>query len=163
MQRWQATSQRLILQSIADDIRRPALEREAARRELNPAAQAASPKRGRNSNAPMSQADEDADLEQALTYRANDGLSSMDRREIEATFDPVTRQCLDAIGDNLLLQLFTNNAEDVPLLISLVQRTGSSLAKSKALETLRLIATRSPLEPAKTAAQQFIDQLTQEK
>jgi hypothetical protein len=107
----------------------------------------------------MSQDDEDADLEQALTYRPNDGLTSMDRREIEATFDLVTRQCLDAIGDNLLLQLFTNNAEDVPLLISLVQRTGSSLAKTKALETLRLIATRSPIEPARIAAQTFLTQL----
>jgi hypothetical protein len=61
MQRWQATSQRLILQAIADDERRPENEREAARRELCPPAQGASPKRGRNSNAPMSQADIDSD------------------------------------------------------------------------------------------------------
>jgi hypothetical protein len=107
----------------------------------------------------MSQADEDADLEMALTSRPNDGLTSTDIREIEAAFDPLTRQCLDAIGSNLLLQLFTNNATDVPILISLVRRTGSVLVKTKALDALRLISTRSPIEAAKIDAKNFLTQL----
>jgi hypothetical protein len=153
-----AHDRRRLLQLIIDDPASTTVERSEAMRALGEMTGQPAPshRRGRNSNTPMSQADEDADIEQALTYRANDGLTSMDRREIEATFDPVTRQCLDAIGDNMLLQLFTNNVEDVPLLRSLVQRTGSSLARTKALDTLRLIAARSPVESARTAAQEFI-------
>jgi hypothetical protein len=160
MPRWIPQNQKTILQQIADDICRPDAEREAARRELTPSIQTApSHRRGRNANAPMSQADEDADLEMALTSRPNDGLTSTDIREIEAAFDPLTRQCLDAIGSNLLLQLFTNNATDVPILISLVRRTGSVLVKTKALDALRLISTRSPIEAAKIDAKNFLTQL----
>src|SRR5271156_3575209 len=152
-----AHDRRRLLQQIIDDPASTTIERTEAMRVLGETGQPApSHRRGRNANVHQSQADEEADIEQALTYRANDGLTSMYLREIEATFDPVTRQCLDAIGDNMLLQLFTNNVEDVPLLRSLVQRTGSSLARTKALDTLRLIAARSPIESARTAAQEFI-------
>jgi hypothetical protein len=163
MQRWQATSQRIILQSIADDARRPDSEREAARRELSPQAQVASPKRGRNSNAPMSQADTDSDLERELTFRSNDGLTTQNRIEITRGLDPATLQILDAIQNNILLWLFTSNSTDVPVLIDIIGKTGSSLVKEKAMSALRLIAQRSPIESAKLAAQTFLDQLDQEK
>jgi hypothetical protein len=153
-----------ILQLIADDPASTYIERTEAMRVLGEMTGQPAPshRRGRNANAPMSQADEDADLEMALTSRPNDGLTSIDIYEIEAAFHPVTRQCLDAIGSNLLLHLFTNNEADVPILISLVQRTGSVLAKTKALDALRLISTRSPIESAKIAAQTFLTQLDQE-
>jgi hypothetical protein len=159
-----AHDRRRLLQLIIDDPASTTVERTEAIKALEQnGAPAPSHRRGRNSNAPMSQADEDADLEMALTSRPNDGLTSTDIREIEAAFDPLTRQCLDAIANNSLLHLFTNNAAEVPLLISLVQRTGSSLAKTKALDALRLISQKSPIETAKIAAKTFLTQLDQEK
>lgn len=150
-----------LLQQIVNDPASTDVERTEAMRvlgEMNASQPSPSHRRGRNANAPMSQADEDADLEMALTSRPNDGLTSTDIREIEAAFDPLTRQCLGAIANNSLLHLFTNNTAEVPILISLVQRTGSVLAKTKALDALRLISQKSPIESAKTAAQEFIAQ-----
>jgi hypothetical protein len=163
MPRWIPQNQKTILQQIADDICRPAHEREAARRELSPSAQVTSPKRGRNSNAPMSQADTDSDLERELTLHSNDGLTTQDRIEITRGLDPATLQILDAIQDNTLLWLFTSNLTDVPVLIDIIGKTGSSIVKEKAMSALQLIASRSPLEPAKNEAQQYLDQLDQEK
>ena len=74
---------------------------------------------GRNANVPMSQSDVDSDLEQALTFRSNDGLTTGDRIEITRALDPATLQILDAIQDNTLLWLFTSNSTDVPVLMRL--------------------------------------------
>jgi hypothetical protein len=160
MQRWIPQDQKMILQAIADDERRPAHERDAARRELaTPVTQSApsSPRRGRN--VPQSQADEDTDLEKALTFRPNDCMSIMDRIEVERGYDPATKKILDAIGNNCLLWLFGNNVADVPVLIACVNRTESILVKAKALDALRLISQRSPIDSARAQALQFLDQL----
>jgi hypothetical protein len=163
MQRWIPQDQKMILQSIADDERRPAHEREAAQRELaTPVSQSTPPsqhRRGRNANVPQTQADEDSDLEKALTFRQNDGLTIMDRIEVERGYDPATKNILDAIGNNCLLWLFTNNLADIPVLIACVNRTGSSLVKTKALDALRLISTRSPIDSARDQAREFLNQL----
>jgi hypothetical protein len=67
MSRWIPEDHKTILQLIADDERRPAHEREAARRELAaPVAQSAPSaprRRGRNSNAPQTQQDIDSGVE----------------------------------------------------------------------------------------------------
>jgi hypothetical protein len=159
----QQETQRELLQAIANDEHRPMREREAARRELaNPADQpkVQSPCRHRrNANTPMSQADEDGDLEQALTFNPNDGLTTQDRIEIQRGLPESSQLILNAIGNNCLLWLFTNNVADVPVLIDCVNRTGSSLVKAKALDTLHLISRHSPIESAKLQAQEFLNQL----
>jgi hypothetical protein len=149
-----------LLQQIADDERRPANEREAARRELAaPVAQSPpSPRRrGRNANAPMSQEDEDSDLIQALTFRPNDGLTILDRREIEADFDPITRECLDTIGNACLLWIW--NPSDTQRMIELHARTKSPFIKSKTIAVLQHIAAYSTIQAARDQASEFLHQL----
>jgi hypothetical protein len=155
----QQETQRELLQQIANDDRRPPHERQAARHELGTADQPSPRRHGRNANAPQTQADIDADLEQVLTIQPNDGLTAQDRIEIQRGLPEATRLILDAIGNNCLLWLFGNNLADVTVLIDCVNRTGSSVVKAKALDTLRLISQRSPIDSAKTEAQQFLNQL----
>jgi hypothetical protein len=163
MPRWIPPESRTILQSIADDERRPAHEREAARRELANGETTATPtprRRRRNANVPMSQADQDADIIAALTFRPSDGLTSSDRIEIEAGMDESTRAILAAFG-SALLWLFNNNAAEIQILIDLHGRTQSDFVREKATETIRWIAAYSPIEAAKTQAWEFIQKLDQ--
>jgi hypothetical protein len=77
-----------------------------------------------------------------LTFRSNGGLTIGDRIEIERGYDPATKRILDAILNNIVLWLLSANETDEPVLIDIVNRIGSSLAKTKALDALRLISTR---------------------
>jgi hypothetical protein len=71
-----AHDRRRLLQLIIDDPASTTLERTEAIKALEQnGAPAPSHRRGRNANAPMSQADTDSDLERELTFRSNDGLT----------------------------------------------------------------------------------------
>jgi hypothetical protein len=147
---------------IADDERRPPQERAEAQRaiaELNVQSPSSSRRHGRNSNVPQSQADIDADLEQALIFHPNDSLTMMDQIQIERGLPESTKSILDAIGDNCLLWLWTNNATDVPVLIDCVSRTGSELVKGKALDAIRVISQHSTIPAAREQASEFLTQL----
>jgi hypothetical protein len=85
-------------------------------------------------------------------------LTSSDRRDIFLGFDPSTRGLLDVLS-NRLLGLFS--ADDSQVLIDAYRKTRSDFVKTKVIETVRHIATYSPID--KTQAQQFIHQLNQEK
>jgi hypothetical protein len=157
MPRWSPPESRTILQAIADDVRRAPHERDAARRELaGPVAQSppSSPRRrGRNANTPQSQEDFDSDVEN--WYRRDlldSSLTGSDRREIFQGFDPSTQALLDALSYRLL-GLF--NAADPQVLIDAYSKTKSEFVKAKVIETIRHIATYSPID--KTQAQQFLD------
>jgi hypothetical protein len=159
MPRWSPPNQKMILQSIADDERRPVNEREAARRELaGPAAQSppsSSRRRGRNANAPQNQEDLDSDVENwHLRDLRDSGLTCSDRHAIFQGFDPSTQRLLDAFS-NRLLGLFS--ASDTEVLIDAYGKTKSEFVKAKVIETVHHIATFSPID--KTKAQQFLDQL----
>jgi hypothetical protein len=156
MTRWDPGDKRQILQSIADDERRPEHERDAARRELN-ADQPQSPRRrGRNSTAPITQEDRDCDIENWYHRDLLDkDLTSTDRNEIFNGFDSSTQAILDAFGSNILW-LFGNNAVEVPVLIEAVRNTKSDFIRSKALMTLGAIARNSTIETAKAAATDFL-------
>jgi hypothetical protein len=156
MPRWIPPESRMILQAIADDERRPAHEREAARRELANGESPSKPslrRRNRNSNLPMTQQDQDADLTTALTFRPSE--TSSDRIEIEAGMDDSTRAILAAFG-SCLLWLFDNNAEEIRILIDLHRRTQSESIRDKATKTIRWIADYSTNEAAKAEAQQCL-------
>lgn len=155
MSRWDPGDKKLILQQIADDVRRPDNEREAARRELLPPAQA-SPRRGRNSNTPQTQQDQDADIENS--FRCNDRLTTRDRIEIERSLDESTQQILRALG-NRILWLFSDNLSEVELMISLHRRTQSDFVRGKALEAIQHIASYSTIQAAKSQAQEFLCEL----
>jgi hypothetical protein len=159
MPRWIPQSQKMILQQIADDERRPVNEREAARRELAaPAALSTPPsprRRGRNS-VPQTQEDKDSDVETWYRDLRDNSLTTSDRREIFLGFDLSTQKLLDVFS-NHLLGLF--NATDSQLLIDAYSTTKSEFVKAKVIETIRHIATYSPIEAGKTQAQQFLDQL----
>jgi hypothetical protein len=81
-------------------------------------------------------------------------LTSSDRREIFQAFDPSTQHLLDVLS-NRLLGLF--NATDPQVLIDACRKTKSEFVKAKVIETVRHIATYSPID--KTKAQQFLDQI----
>jgi hypothetical protein len=103
MTRWTPGNKLQKLQSIADDERRPAHEREVARRELAvaPAAQPAptSPRHGRNAGVPQSQQDLDGELENWYQHILLDSnLTGSDRREIRLNFDLSTQAILDAFA-----------------------------------------------------------------
>ena len=161
MSRWIPEDHKTILQLIADDERRPAHEREAARRELAaPVAQSAPSaprRRGRSSNVPMTEEDLDSDVENWYQRDLRDSsLTCSDRREIFLGFDLSTQKLLDAFS-NRLLGLF--NATDPQVLIDAYRKTKSAFVKDKVIETIRHIATYSPIEAAKLQAQEFINQL----
>ncbi len=162
MPRWIPQNQKMILQAIADDERRPVNEREAARRELAaPVAQSPSPsahRRGRNSSVPQTQDDIDSDVENWYRRDLRDsGLTCSDRQEIFQAFDLSTQRLLDAFS-NRLLGLF--DAADPQVLIDAYSTTKSDFVKAKIIETIRHIATYSPLD--KTQAQQFLDQIQED-
>jgi hypothetical protein len=147
-----------ILRLIVNDPASTEVERTEALRALDDLKVKQSPhRRGRNSNVPMTQADQDSDLTAALTIHRNDGLTSLDRLEIHRSLDESTRAILGAIRNNSLLWIFTNNQADVPILIDCVNRTGSSIVKAKALEALQLIAQRSPIDDARQQAKDFLN------
>jgi hypothetical protein len=161
MTRWDPGDKRQMLQAIADDERRPANEREAARRELaGPVAQSppSSPRRRRNSNVPQTQADIDADIESSFRYDSQ--LTAQDRIEIERGFDTPTQAILAAFGSSLLW-LFQNNAEELRILIALHSKTQSSFVRAKTINTIRWIADYSLNEVAKIQAQRFLNQIDQ--
>jgi hypothetical protein len=138
----QQETQRALLQQIADDERRPAHERDAARRATATADQPTpSPRRhGRNADAPMAQGDQDADIENSL--RRDHQLTTQDRIEIERGLDPPTQAILAAFGSSLLW-LFGNNSADIELLIELHRRTHSDIVRKKTAETIRWIGDYS--------------------
>jgi hypothetical protein len=105
----------------------------------------------------MSQEDEDSDLIQALTFRPNDGLTILDRREIEADFNPITRECLDTIGNACLLWIW--NPSDTQRMIELHARTKSPFIKSKTIAVLQQIAAYSTIQAARDQASEFLHQL----
>jgi hypothetical protein len=157
MPNWMSPSSRQILQAIADDERRPANEREAARRELaGPVAQSPpSPRRrGRNANAPQTQEDIDNDIESSFRY--DNQLTTQDKIDIQRGYEPSTQAILAAFGSSLLW-LFQNNAEELRILIDLHSKTQSSFVRAKTINTIRWIADYSPNEVAKIRAQQFLD------
>jgi hypothetical protein len=157
-----ANDRRKLLQLIIDDPASSEQERTEAKLALGEMStdQSTPPSRrlGRNGNVAQTQMDVDADLEQALTFRPNDGLTTQDRIEIERGLPESTRAILNAIGDNTLLWLFGNNVADVPVLIECVNRTGSRVVKEKAIQALQLIATHSTIESAKMQAQQYLSE-----
>lgn len=129
--RWTPQNQKMILQHIADDVRRPENEREAARRELSaPGQPAPSHRRGRNANVPQTQQDQDADIE--TSFRYDNQLTTRDRIEIERGLDEATQQILRAFA-NRILWLFADNMAEIELMISLYQRTQSNFVRGKAL------------------------------
>src|SRR5580693_1178036 len=160
MPRWSPPNQKMILQQIANDERRPANEREAARCELaGPVAQSppSSPhRRGRNASVPQTQEDKDSDVETWYRDLRDSGLTSSDRREIFLGFDLSTQKLLDAFS-NRLLGLFS--PDDSQVLIHAYRQTKSEFVKAKVIETVCHIATYSPIEAAKLQAQEFIHQL----
>jgi hypothetical protein len=83
-------------------------------------------------------------------------LTSSDRRDIFQGFDPSTQALLDAFG-NRLLWLF--NDGDLQVLIDAYRKTNSEFVKEKIISTITNIAAHSPVEAAKTQAQQFLDQI----
>jgi hypothetical protein len=153
---------RKILQLIINDDASTEVERTEAKRVLGEmTADQSTPlsprRRGRNSNVPMSQEDLDSDIEN--WYRRDlldSSLTSSDRHEIFQAFDPATRTLLDAFG-NRLLWLF--NDGDLQVLIDAYRKTNSAFVKEKIISTITNIAAYSPIEAAKTQAQQFLDQL----
>jgi len=163
MTRWDPGDKRQILQSIADDERRPVHEREAARRELS-ADQPQSPqlpsRRGRNSSVPPSQDDQDSDLLAALNFRRNDGLTISDYCELCRGFDQLTNDCLRAMSHPLLFSIW--HADDAQLMIDLHGRTNSSIIRSRCRAVIEHVAVYSTIETAKLQAQSFL-QLTQEQ
>jgi hypothetical protein len=163
MPRWKPQDSKTILQMIADDERRSSQERAEADRaiaELNVLQSSPSPRRlGRNSNVPQSQSDIDADLEQALIFHPNDSLTMADQIEIERGLPQSTKSVLDAIGDNILLRLFSNNEADVPVLVDCVSRTESEIVKVKALQAIRVISQHSTIPSARHQASEFLNQL----
>jgi hypothetical protein len=148
-----------ILRHVIDDPASTEVERAEATRELNATDQSApsSPRRGgRNANVPMSQQDQDSDIENSFRYAAN--LTTQDRIEIVRSLDESTRAILAAFGSSILW-LFADNAAEIQLLIDLHGRTHSDFVRAKTIQTIRWIADYSPIESAKTAARQFLNQL----
>jgi hypothetical protein len=155
---------RKILQLIIDDATSTEVERTEAKRALGELATDQSPppaprRRGRNANTPQSQEDLDSDVENWFQRNLRDSsLTSSDRRDIFQGFDPSTQALLDAFSSRLL-GLF--NAADPQVLIDAYGKTKSAFVKDKVIETVRHIATYSPIDKAE--AQQFLKQLDQEK
>jgi hypothetical protein len=150
-----------ILRIIINDPGSTEVERAEAKRVLGESTDPSPPsqrRRSRNANVPMTQADQDADLNSALTFRSNDGLTSSDRIEITAGMDDSTRAILAAYGSSILW-LFQNNAAEIQTLIDLHARTQSDFVREKTIKTIRWIADYSPIEAAKTQAKEFLDQL----
>jgi hypothetical protein len=153
-----ANNRRKILQHVIDDPASTEVERAEATRELNATAPSTPPssRRGRNANVPMAQQDQDADIENSFRYDAQ--LTTQDRIEIDRSLDQSTRSILAAFGSSILW-LFANNAAEIQLLIDLHGKTHSDFVRAKTIQTIRWIADYSPIESAKTAAQQFLNQL----
>jgi hypothetical protein len=83
-------------------------------------------------------------------------LTGPDRHEIFHAFDPSTQRLLDAFSYRLL-GLF--NAADPQVLIDAYRQTQSAFVKAKVIDTIRHIAAYSPIESAKTQAQQFLEEI----
>jgi hypothetical protein len=151
------------LQRVIDDPASTAVERTEAQRALaeliatdQPTQQ---PSRRRGRDAPMTQEDEDADIEN--WYRRDllaSSLTSSDRSEIFQGFDPSTQAILDAFG-NQLLWLFSDT--DIQVLIDAYTKSTSEFVRAKTIDTIKHIATYSPSASSKTQAQQFLNQLDQ--
>ena len=79
-----AHDRRRLLHFVIDDPASTTVESTEALRVLGEMTgqPARSHRRGRNANVPLTQADIDADLEQALTFRNNDGLRKLLRRHL---------------------------------------------------------------------------------
>jgi hypothetical protein len=162
MTRWDPGDKRQILQSIADDERRPESERDAACRELAAdQQQPAQPsrRRGRHGNVPPTQNDQDDDLLAAFNFHVNNGLTIGDYIELCRCFDQATNDCLDAFTHPLLLSIWKPN--DAQLMIDLHGRTKSEDIRARCRDVIQHIAAYSPIELAKTKAQEFL-QLNQE-
>jgi hypothetical protein len=153
----QQETQRELLQMIANDERRPAHERDAARRATATADQPSpSPRKyGRNANAPATQADQDADIEAHFRNLHDDALTQQDRTQIDSEFGQDTQLILDSFFSELAA-LYTRNDEEIPLLIDLAQRTLSDFVRAKTLRAIRAIAGYSQSEAAKRQAQEFL-------
>jgi hypothetical protein len=103
----------------------------------------------------QTQEDKDSDVENWYRRDLRDsGLTCSDRHEIFLGFDLSTQKLLDVFS-NRPLGLF--NATDSQVLIDAHSKTKSEFVKAKLIETIRHIATYSPID--KTQAQQFLDQI----
>jgi hypothetical protein len=102
-------------------------------------------RRGRNANAPITQQDQDADIENSFRYDAN--LTTQDRIEIDRSLDESTRSILAAFGSSILW-LFGNNTAEIQLLIDLHRKTQSDFVRAKTNTTIQWIADYSPIESA---------------
>jgi hypothetical protein len=161
MSRWDPGDKKEMLQQIADDERRPTRERDAARRELETAAQPAptSPRRhGRSSNVPITQADQDSDIERDYRLLHDGQLTTQDQIDFRRGLDESTQAILGSFASPVL-DLFANNDAEIVLLIDLHGRTQSHFVRAKAMQTIGWIADYSPIESAKMKAQEFLTQL----
>jgi hypothetical protein len=151
-----AHDRRRLLQLIIDDPASTTVERTEAMRalgEINSGQPARSQRRGRNSNAPQTQQDQDADIENSFRY--NDQLTTQDRIEIERSLDESTQQILHALA-NRILWLFADNVSEIELMIGLYQCTQSDFVRGKTLEVIQHIASHSTIQAAKIEAQEFL-------
>jgi hypothetical protein len=149
MSRWDPGDKKQMLQQIADDDRRPTHERDAARRELNADQPATPPRRhGRNSNVPMTQADQDSDIERDYQLLHDGQLTTQDQIDFRRGLDEST---------NAILRAFASPVLD--LLIDLYSRTQSDFIRDRAAKTIQWIADYSTVPSAKTQAREFLNQL----
>ena len=108
------------LRLIIDDPASTEQERYEATRALQELSsdQPQSPRRpGRNSNIPPTQDDQDDDLLAALNFRRTDGFTASDYCDLCRSFDQLTNDCIDAIGNTQLLWIWKPN--DAQLMIDL--------------------------------------------
>jgi hypothetical protein len=102
----------------------------------------------------MTQEDLDSDVQNWYRDLLDSSLTCSDRHGIFQGFDESTQRLLDVFSYRLL-GLF--NAADPQVLIDAYSKTKSEFVKAKVIETIRHIATYSPID--KTQPQQFLDQL----
>jgi hypothetical protein len=152
-----------LLQLIIDDPNSTNIERTQAKLALGALTTAPKPAplakyhRRRNANAPLTQDDQDADIEAHYRFIHDAALTARDRCEIEQGLDDSTQAILSAFG-NRILWLLGDHAAEIELMIGLYQRTGSDFVKNKALEVIRHIAKNSTIDSAKMQAQRFLSE-----
>jgi hypothetical protein len=158
MPRWSPPNQKMILQQIADDEHRPANEREAARRELAAADQPQRQSRRPMRDVPITQQDQDSDIENWFKRGPRDDLTSHERAEIFKSLDDSTQLIIDAI-ENPILALYVNNETEITLLIQTYRQTQSEFVRKKAMGAITAISKYSTVQAARDKANEFINQL----
>jgi hypothetical protein len=161
MPRWTPPESKTILQAIADDVRRAPHERAAARRELAATDQPQQSRR-RVRDAPITQHDQDGDIENWFRRDPRHELTSHERVEIFKSLDLATQLVIDAI-ENPILALYVNNETEITLLIQTYRATQSEFVRKKALGAITAISKYSTVHTARDQGTKFLHQLDQEK